>query len=285
MNVNDKIKGFRVVRVRESEELKGTLYELVHEKTGAELAWLDNGEENMLFSITFKTLPQNDTGVFHILEHSVLEGSEKYPVKEPFLDLLKSSMNTFLNAMTSPDKTMYPVSSKNEKDFLNLTRVYLDAVFRPAIYTNESIFRQEGWHYEEEDGETFYNGVVFNEMKGDLSSAGSLIEAEMMRALFPDNTYGFVSGGDPVFIPDLTYEAFLDAHRTFYSPSNARIYLDGKVPFETVLGIIEDEYLKDAAKDAAVHEIAVQQPVPAVRIEKPYEIGKEESEKDKTQIK
>ena len=144
MKLNEVIHGFKIERIRKSEELKGTLYEMRHVKTGAELAFLDNKEDNKLFSVAFKTLPWDDTGVFHILEHSVLAGSENYPVKEPFLDLLKSSMNTFLNAMTFPDKTMYPVSSRNEQDFINLTRVYLDAVFRPAIYKNESIFRQEG---------------------------------------------------------------------------------------------------------------------------------------------
>ena len=176
MKVNDILHGFKVTRVRESEELKGTLYEMEHIRTGAVLAWLDNGCDNKLFSATFKTIPWDDTGVFHILEHSVLAGSDNYPVKEPFLDLIKSSMNTYLNAMTFPDKTMYPVSSKNEQDFINLTRVYLDAVFHPAIYHNDSIFRQEGWHYEVEDEEPFYNGVVFNEMKGAFASVDTVME-------------------------------------------------------------------------------------------------------------
>ncbi len=284
MKLNDILHGFKVVRVRESEELKGTLYEMEHLKTGAQLAWLDNGNENKLFSATFKTLPWDDTGVFHILEHSVLAGSDNYPVKEPFLDLIKSSMNTFLNAMTFPDKTMYPVSSRNEQDFINLTRVYLDAVFRPAIYHNDSIFRQEGWHYEVEDGEPFYNGVVYNEMKGAFASVDTIIEEDMMRCLYPDNTYGFVSGGDPVSIPDLTYGNFLRAHREFYSPSNCRFYLDGDLPLEKVLAIIGDEYLSTFAKDERVHHIPLQQPVKSCDVTRYYEIGKEEDESKKSHL-
>ena len=148
MKINDVIHGFRVDRVRKSDELGGSLWEMTYEKTGTQLVWMDNGESNKVFSIAFKTLPCDDTGVFHILEHSVLCGSDKYPVKEPFVELLKSSMNTFLNAMTFPDKTVYPVSSRNEQDYLNLASVYLDAVFCPAIYKNPCIFWQEGWHYE-----------------------------------------------------------------------------------------------------------------------------------------
>ena len=284
MKVNDILHGFKVTRVRESEELKGTLYEMEHLKTGAQLAWLDNGCENKLFSATFKTLPWDDTGVFHILEHSVLAGSDNYPVKEPFLDLIKSSMNTFLNAMTFPDKTMYPVSSKNEQDFINLTRVYLDAVFRPAIYHNDSIFRQEGWHYEVEEDEPFYNGVVFNEMKGAFASVDTHIEDGLQKALFPDSIYHYVSGGDPAYIPDLTYENFLRAHSEFYSPSNCRIYLDGDLPLDRVLTIIDDEYLSTFERDERVHEIALQEPVEAQEVTRFYEIGKDEDESKKSHL-
>ena len=284
MKVNDILHGFKVIRVRESEELKGTLYEMEHVKTGAQLVWLDNGCENKLFSATFKTLPWDDTGVFHILEHSVLAGSDNYPVKEPFLDLIKSSMNTYLNAMTFPDKTMYPVSSKNEQDFINLTRVYLDAVFRPAIYHNDSIFRQEGWHYEVEDEEPFYNGVVFNEMKGAFASVDTVIEEGMMRELFPDNTYKFVSGGHPAHIPDLTYENFLKAHREFYSPSNCRFYLDGDLPLDRVLTIIEDEYLSTFERDERIHEIPMQKPVMSSDLTEYYEIGADEDESKKSHL-
>ena len=284
MKVNDILHGFKVTRVRESEELKGTLIEMEHIKTGALLAWLDNGCENKLFSATFKTLPWDDTGVFHILEHSVLAGSDNYPVKEPFLDLIKSSMNTFLNAMTFPDKTMYPVSSENEQDFINLTRVYLDAVFRPSIYHKDSIFRQEGWHYEVEDGEPFYNGVVFNEMKGAYASVETRIEHEIEKALFPDSIYGNISGGYPPAIPDLSYENFLKAHKEFYSPSNCRIFLDGTVPFDRVLTIIDEEYLSTFEKDDRVHEIKMQAPVPAKDITAYYEIGKDEDEGKKAHL-
>ena len=284
MKVNDVIHGFEVIRVRESAELSGTLYKMKHIRTGAELAFLDNKEDNKLFSVAFKTLPWDDTGVFHILEHSVLAGSDNYPVKEPFLDLLKTSMNTFLNAMTFPDKTMYPVSSRNEQDFLNLTRVYLDAVFRPSIYHKESIFRQEGWHYEIGDNEPFYNGVVFNEMKGALSSVDGQIEYKMMKNLFPDSIYGFESGGDPKAIPSLTYEKFLDAHREFYSPSNAKIYLDGDVPLDKVLEIINGEYLGVLDFVDKKHEIKMQEPIEQKEITDYYEIGKEDDENNKTQI-
>ena len=284
MKVNDILHGFKVVNVRESKELKGTLYEMEHLKTGALLIWLDNGCDNKLFSATFKTLPWDNTGVFHILEHSVLAGSDNYPVKEPFLDLIKSSMNTFLNAMTFPDKTMYPVSSKNEQDFINLTRVYLDAVFRPAIYHNDSIFRQEGWHYEVEDDEPFYNGVVFNEMKGSYASVDTQIEDELQKALFPDSIYGFISGGDPQEIPDLTYENFLRAHSEFYSPSNCRIWLDGDVPLDRVLGIIDDEYLSTFERDERVHEIKMQEPVPSIDTVRFYQIGKDEDEAKKSHL-
>ncbi len=246
MNVNDRICGFQVTRARENEELGGTLWELQHQATGTKVAWLDNGESNKLFSIAFKTLPWDDTGVFHILEHSVLNGSEKYPVKEPFVNLLKSSMNTFLNAMTFPDKTMYPVSSRNTQDFLNLTSVYLDAVFCPAIYRNPNIFYQEGWHYalEEEGAMPSYNGVVFNEMKGAFSSPDTLLNQGIMTLLFPDSCYGYVSGGHPEHIPQLSYEQFLDAHRSFYAPNNAKVYLDGAVPLEEVLTMLDGYFTR-----------------------------------------
>lgn len=246
MNLNEQTRGFRVVRIQPVRELDAELYELEHERTGLKLAWLKRAEKNKTFAITFETLPWNDTGVFHILEHSVLCGSDKYPVKEPFVELLKSSMNTFLNAMTFPDKTMYPISSRSAQDFLNLTRVYLDAVFRPAIYTKPEIFRQEGWHYAfEEDGGVSYKGVVFNEMKGAMADPDSLSEEVLNSLLFPDTPYRWNSGGDPACIPQLTYEKFLEAHRRFYSPSNAYVFLDGDLDLDAVLALLE-EYLADA---------------------------------------
>ena len=202
-----------------------TLYR--HIKTGAELLSLENQDENKVFGITFRTPPPDSTGLPHIMEHSVLCGSRKYPVKEPFVELVKGSLNTFLNAMTYPDKTCYPVASQNLQDFYNLIDVYLDAVFYPAItpYT----LKQEGWHYELDDpgGPLTYKGVVFNEMKGAYSSPDDLLDQESQSHLYPDNPYGVDSGGDPVHIPDLTYAQFKAFHQTYYHPSNARIYFYG----------------------------------------------------------
>ena len=230
---NEKLHGFTVTAIKDAPECGGSLVYMTFEKTGTELVWADNKDSNKLFSVTFKTLPEDNTGVFHILEHSVLCGSDKYPVKEPFVDLLKSSMHTFLNAMTFQDKTMYPVSSRNDKDFLNLTSVYLDAVFAPAILKNRNIFCQEGWHIEQdEDGKLSYKGVVFNEMKRVMSGKDGLIEESLLPVLFPDNCYGVNSGGDPEHIPELSYEQFIDTYKRFYHPSNARIFLDGNVPLE-----------------------------------------------------
>ncbi|NLC89983.1 MAG: insulinase family protein, partial [Clostridiaceae bacterium] len=174
MRTEPILHGFKVRRKREISELKAELYELHHEKSGADLIWLDRPEQNKTFCVSFKTIPENDTGVFHILEHSVLGGSKKYKVKDPFAELLKSSVNTFLNAITFSDKTMYPVASRNEADFLNLVDVYLDAVFQPAVLEDPNIFYQEGWHYAFNDqGQPFYQGVVYNEMKGASSSLDS----------------------------------------------------------------------------------------------------------------
>ncbi|MBR3447347.1 MAG: insulinase family protein [Oscillospiraceae bacterium] len=264
LNQGDTLHGFTVTRVRESAELGGRIVEMTYDKTGTELVWIDNGTENKLFSIAFKTLPENSTGVFHILEHSVLCGSKKYPVREPFVELLKSSMNTFLNAMTFPDKTMYPVSSRNQRDFLNLTEVYLDAVFAPDILRNPNIFCQEGWHIEQNaDGTLSYKGVVFNEMKGALSSADDLAAQKLMEMLFPDTAYGFNSGGDPAVIPTLTYEQFKETYHRFYHPSNARIYLDGAIPAEETFSLLE-EYLSQFERSDALPVLQMQKPVSAV---------------------
>ena len=271
-----KLHGFTVERVRPIAELNGNFVEMTHDKTGAQLCWLDNGEVNKLFCVGFKTLPENSTGVFHILEHSVLCGSEKYPVREPFVELMKSSMNTFLNAMTFPDKTIYPISSRNEQDFMNLTEVYLDAVFAPRIFQNPSIFYQEGWHVEltDADATPTYKGVVFNEMKGAMSSVDEVSFEGAKELLFKDNCYGFNSGGDPKHIPDLTYEQFLDSYRRFYHPSNSRVYLDGAVPLDRVLPLI-DGYLSRYERSDEKHDIADQQPH-AAEATNYYEIGAEE---------
>lgn len=257
---NQTLCGFKVTRIRDNKKLGGVFVEMVHEKTGAELCWVDNKTENKLFCIGFKTIPENSTGVFHILEHSVLCGSDKYPVREPFVELLKSSMNTFLNAMTYPDKTIYPVSSRNTKDFMNLTEVYLDAVFAPALLHNPNIFYQEGRHIElSEDGPS-YVGVVFNEMKGVMSSVDDVMELGIESLLFPDTCYKHNSGGDPTVIPDLTYEEFVDTYKRFYHPSNSRIFLDGDIPLEETLSLI-DSYLSRYKKKEIDFDIALQKPV------------------------
>ncbi len=254
--------GFVCNAVTPLPELEASMYRLTHEKTGLEVVWLKRDEENKTFGIAFETLPSDDTGVFHILEHSVLCGSEKYRVKEPFVELMKGSLNTFLNALTFQDKTFYPIASRNAKDFINLMRVYLDAVFHPLIYTKPEIFYQEGWHYElDENGEPSYKGVVFNEMKGAFASADEQVADGLNRLLFPQSPYRFVSGGDPASIPNLTYEAFLDNHRRFYAPSNAYVFLDGDLDIMQVLEILHNEYLCHYEKTERMAPPPMQPPV------------------------
>ncbi|MBR3900200.1 MAG: insulinase family protein [Ruminococcus sp.] len=257
-NTNDKLYGFTINNIRKTKF--GDFIEMRHDKTSAPLVWLKNNNDNKLFSISFKTVPEDDTGVFHILEHSVLGGSENYPVKEPFLYLLKGSMNTFLNAMTFPDKTMYPVSSRNNRDFLNLTKVYLDAVFKPLIYTVPNIFYQEGHHIEYNgcDEEASYKGVVFNEMKGYISSVHERIESEMNSLLYPDTSYRFEFGGLPSAIPDLTYEQFTNVHRRYYNPANSYIYLDGAINPDEVLPLI-DSYISQFEGIVEIPQIKYQE--------------------------
>ena len=283
--MNTPLHGFTEIRQAPLPELDATLHEMEHAQTGARLVWLERDEANMTFGIAFPTLPGDDTGVFHILEHSVLCGSDRYPVKEPFVELLKHSMNTFLNALTFPDKTLYPISSRNPKDFLTLMRVYLDAVFHPAIYHNPAIFRQEGWRYEfDADGTPHYKGVVFNEMKGAFSDADELETNALNRALFPDTPYRYVSGGDPACIPDLSYEQFLAAHRKFYAPSNALIFLDGAVDLDAVLQVMDEEYLSSFARSERTVFPPLQAPVDGgvQRIE--YEVASEAEEPGRTRL-
>lgn len=231
---------FTLLRRREIAEMQGTLWEMEHEKSGAKLAWLQRKDENMTFAVGFRTIPTDSTGVFHILEHSVLAGSDKYPVKEPFVELLKSSLQTFLNAMTYPDKTVYPVSSRNRQDFHNLMGIYLDAVFHPTAVKNSNVFRQEGWRLEfDGDGEPMFQGVVYNEMKGAYSNVPRMVERAMMRGLFPANCYSAESGGDPAHIPELSYEQFVSEHKKYYHPSNALIALDGDVDLQDCLSLLD----------------------------------------------
>ena len=283
LSVGTNIHGFEVTQIREIPQLNGRLVEMRHEISGAELCWLDNRASNKLFSVAFKTLPYDDTGVFHILEHSVLCGSEKFPVKEPFVDLLKGSMQTFLNAMTYPDKTVYPISSRNKQDYLNLAEVYLDAVFAPKILTNPYIFMQEGWHLEfDENGSPLFKGVVFNEMKGALSDVDEVIDVGMNRLLFPDNCYYFVSGGEPSVIPELTYEKFYETWNKFYHPSNARFYLDGNVPLDDILSMING-YISGKGKLDKLPVLNYQKPA-SKSSEIAYELGDNESTERKTHL-
>lgn len=227
------------------EDMNGIGKYLVHKKTGARVALIANDDNNKVFSIGFRTPPKNSTGVAHIIEHTVLCGSKNFPAKDPFIELAKGSLNTFLNAMTYPDKTVYPVASINDQDFKNLMHVYMDAVLYPNIYLREEIFKQEGWHYEldSEESELKINGVVYNEMKGAFSSPESVMYRLIQNSLFPDTPYGVESGGDPDFIPELSYEEFLDFHRTYYHPSNSYIYLYGDMDFEERLDWLDKEYL------------------------------------------
>ena len=261
--------GFTAVKSEPISEVEGTVHLMHHAASGARLMFIENDDANKAFAITFKTPAADDTGVFHILEHSVLCGSEKFPVKEPFVNLLKTSMQTFLNAMTFPDKTMYPVASTNEQDLVNLMDVYLDAVFHPDIYRRPVIFQQEGWHRElegEGEGERLVvNGVVYNEMKGALSEPDSVLYDGLSAALFPDTTYRFESGGTPAAIPTLTYEGFLENHRRHYRPDNAYIILYGNLDADRFLGFLDERYLAPlAAKERGpldINPLGLQAPV------------------------
>ena len=243
----ENLNAYELIKKEFITDLDSMSYLLRHKKSGARVAVLENSDPNKVFYIGFRTPPKDSTGVAHIIEHTVLCGSDKYPAKDPFIELAKGSLNTFLNAMTYPDKTVYPVASCNDKDFKNLMDVYLDAVFHPNIYKEEKIFKQEGWHYELDNAESDLkiNGVVYNEMKGAFSSPDDVLNREIMNSLYPDTTYGVESGGDPVNIPDLTYEGFLDFHRRYYHPSNSYIYLYGNADMEERLDYIDKEYLSD----------------------------------------
>lgn len=256
---------------------KGML--LRHKKSGARIAAVSNDDENKVFYIGFRTPPEDSTGVAHIVEHTVLCGSMKFPAKDPFVELVKGSLNTFLNAMTYPDKTVYPVASCNEKDFQNLMDVYLDAVLHPNIYKKEEIFKQEGWHYELEgkDAPITLNGVVYNEMKGAFSSPEGVLDREILNSLFPDTAYGNESGGDPKRIPELTYEGYLNFHRRYYHPCNSYIYLYGDMDMEEKLEWLDREYLSQYEEISIDSTIRAQKPFDAVRsIHKKYPVASSE---------
>lgn len=283
----EKLSAYRVVEHKTIEEMQSEGIVLEHKKTKARLFLVSNDDENKVFCIGFRTPPDNDCGLPHILEHSVLCGSDKFPLKDPFVELVKGSLNTFLNAMTYPDKTVYPVASCNDKDFHNLMDVYMDAVLHPNIYKEEKIFRQEGWHYELEskDAPLIYNGVVYNEMKGAYSSPESILDSVTQKTLFPDTCYGKDSGGDPVHIPELSYEKFLDFHKTYYHPSNSYIYLYGDMDMAEKLTWLDEEYLSHYEERPVDSRIREQKAFEApVEREFSYSITEGESEGDATYL-
>ena len=241
---NWSLPAYEVLEERRIEDVASDGYLLRHKKSGAHICILSNEDDNKVFSIGFRTPPEDETGVPHIIEHTTLCGSEKFPVKDPFMELAKGSLNTFLNAMTYPEKTLYPIASYNNQDFKNLMDVYLDAVFHPNIMRYREIFMQEGWHYELEsqDAPLVINGVVYNEMKGAYSSPDEILETAITQALFPDNTYSKNSGGDPEHIPELTYEDYLDFYHKYYHPCNSYIYLYGDMDVEERLNWMDREY-------------------------------------------
>jgi Zn-dependent M16 (insulinase) family peptidase len=279
--------GFRLEEEDKIDEINSHARTFYHEKSGARLLYLESDDDNKVFSITFRTPPEDSTGVAHIVEHSVLCGSRKFPMREPFVELVKGSLNTYLNAMTFPDKTMYPVASRNSKDFRNLMDVYLDAVFYPNIYNYPETLMQEGWHYELEDkqGEITYKGVVYNEMKGVFSSPDAILEKRNFECLFPDTAYGVESGGDPESIPELTQDQFIDFHKKYYHPSNGYIFLYGDLDILDNLKFLDEEYLNNFDKIQVNSEITLQ-PTFAQKVEKVFEysIAPNENVKDKTFI-
>ena len=284
------IKDLYAYELQKEEDLKGIKakgYLLRHRKSGARVVYIENDDNNKVFSIGFRTPPSDSTGVPHIMEHSVLCGSKNFPAKDPFVELVKGSLNTFLNAMTYPDKTVYPVASCNDKDFQNLMHVYMDAVFYPNIYEHEEIFRQEGWSYQLDSAEDKlkYNGVVYNEMKGAFSSPEGVLDRVILNTLFPDTSYANESGGDPEVIPELTYEQFLDFHRKYYHPSNSYIYLYGDMDIEEKLHWLDHEYLGKYDREPVDSRIRFQEPFAEMQ-EKviPYSIASEESEEDNTYL-
>ena len=286
MSIYD-LNAYEVLQTEDLSDLKskGTL--LKHKKSGARVLLMENDDENKVFTIGFRTPPSDSTGVPHIMEHSVLCGSKEFPVKDPFVELVKGSLNTFLNAMTYPDKTVYPVASCNDKDFQNLMHVYMDAVFYPNIYQNDKTFCQEGWSYklDDPDGELTISGVVYNEMKGAFSSPEGVLDRVVLNSLFPDNAYSVESGGDPEVIPELTYEQFLDFHRKYYHPSNSYIYLYGDMNMEEKLRWLDEKYLSDFENEPVDSEIHLQKPFTEMKeVVQEYSIASEESEEDNTYL-
>ncbi|MGK0468792.1 insulinase family protein [Clostridium sp.] len=260
INEGENISGFKLESKKWIQDIQSTAMIFKHAKSGAKLIYLQNEDENKVFSINFRTPVNDNTGVNHIIEHSVLCGSKLYPVKDPFLIMTKQSLSTFINAFTGPDFTMYPVASKNEKDFRNLMSVYLDAVFYPNISKDPRILQQEGWHYEvdKETGELKYNGIVYNEMKGNYSSPQTILRNTINKSLFKDNSYAYESGGNPDNITDLTYKKFIQTYKKYYVPSNSSIYLYGKIDIENTLKFMNDNYLSKLKKSSVDSVIKLQ---------------------------
>ena len=283
---NKIIQGFELVEERSFDELSAVIYEYKHQKTGASLIHIDREDENKTFAIGFSTPPTTDTGVFHIIEHSVLCGSEKYPPKDPFAELLKSSLNTFLNAITYEDRTVYPVSSRCERDFFNLMDVYLDAVFAPNLLKNPNIFRQEGWHYEydEESDKLSYNGVVYNEMKGAYSSADEVGNMALMKELFSDSVYCRDSGGNPSDIPTLTYEQFKATYEKHYHPTASKIVLDGRINIDEALKIIDSHLCRFDYKDNGIRLDSMSKPKICKPVTIPFEFSESESPEGRARV-
>ena len=286
MSIYD-LTAYEVIQKEDLSDIKSQGFLLKHKKSGARVLLMENDDENKVFCIGFRTPPSDSTGVPHIMEHSVLCGSRDFPVKDPFVELVKGSLNTFLNAMTYPDKTVYPVASCNDKDFQNLMHVYMDAVFYPNIYQHDEIFRQEGWSYklDRPDGELTISGVVYNEMKGAFSSPEGVLDRVILNSLFPDTSYANESGGDPDVIPELTYEQFLDFHRKYYHPSNSYIYLYGDMDMEEKLRWLDEKYLSEVDAAEVDSEIKYQEPFGEMReVVQEYSITSDESEEDKTYL-
>lgn len=280
------LKAYRLEYEENLSDILSTGLVFRHIKSGARVCVVSNKDENKVFVAGFRTPPFDSTGVAHIIEHTVLCGSEKFPLKDPFIELAKGSLNTFLNAMTYPDKTIYPVASCNEKDFQNLMHVYMDAVFHPNIYHYHEIFEQEGWHYEMKDASAplTINGVVYNEMKGAYSTPEQVLFRELQHALYPDNAYGVDSGGDPQVIPTLTYENYLDFHRRYYHPSNCWIYLYGDMDIEEKLNWLDQEYLSTYDTLEVDSSIRIQEPLGKREVTCFYPLGEEEEEQKKTYL-
>src|SRR5574344_518200 len=284
MKINEIKNGFKLLSTTEVKDVGSILHEYVHVGSGAKLVYLENDDTNCVFGIGFRTIPEDSTGVCHIIEHSLLCGSDKYPLKEPFINLVKGSLNTFLNAMTAADWTVYPVASQNQKDFSNLMAVYCDAVFAPVSMKDNKPFLQEGWHLELKSKEDIhsYKGVVYNEMKGAMSGVNRILNQATNEAMYPDTCYHYNSGGEPSVIPELTYEAYKDFYKRHYAPQNSLTFLYGKLDIDEKLKFLNEQYLSKYKKNDKEIEISLQKPLINKDYVVEYPLGKQEKIKDNT---